>query len=467
MFISITSSKPPAANLGYILHKNPDAVQEFAVSWGKVHVFYPESSEERCTAVILADVDPVALVRGRTGSMESGPLEHYINDRPYVASSFMSVAIARIFSSALRGVCNKNPELPGQPLPLEVKIAVVYARGGEQVIRKLFEPLGYKVDVVRHTLDEKFPEWGESSYYTLDLQCEKTVSELLTHLYVLLPVLDDEKHYWVGDDEVSKLMHRGEGWLSSHPEKKLIVERYLKHRHYLAREAFARLGDDESKENENQEGYKSPEDAIESRIPLKDLRYAGITEVLKAAGCRKIIETGCGEGRMLMVLAKDPFFTEIAGSDVSAKILEKAADKLDPERFSKARNGRVKLFQASLSYRDDRFRGYDALILPEVIEHLDPYAFSAFETNIFGYIKPAVVVVSTPNIEYNSLFESIPAGSLRHKDHRFEWTRAQFREWAEKTAAAYGYTVEFSGIGEEDPDLGAPTQMCVFYEVKK
>jgi 3' terminal RNA ribose 2'-O-methyltransferase Hen1 len=465
LFLSITNTKAPASDMGYLLHKNPDGVQSFDIPSGRVHIFYPENSENRCTLALLTDIDPVTLVRGRSGSEESGPLEHYINDRPYTASSFLSVAITKVFSSALNGTCNKRPELVSKPLSLEIKIAVVPCRGGEAVLRRLFEPLGYEVQVQRHPLDEKFPEWGDSLYYTVELKCEKTVSEMLTHLYVLIPVLDDDKHYWVGDDEVKKLLSRGEGWLSSHPEKKLIVERYLKHRNYLAKEAFERLGDSEQTIGAGEEAFSKDEIAIESKISLRESRYAKIIELLKERDSRKVLEIGCGEGRFLKCLSEDSYFTEISGMDVSARSLEKASKRLEPGRFASAKKNRVLLFQGSLSYRDERLMGYDAIVLPEVIEHLDPFAFSAFEINVFGFAKPGIIILTTPNIEYNALFENLPANVLRHKDHRFEWTREQFREWAEKIAGENGYEVVFYGVGEEDPKLGSPTQLCVFIKI--
>ena len=157
----------------------------------------------------------------------------------YAASSFLSVAIARTFGTAISGKSKERQELADTPLQLEAQITVLPCRGGEDLLRRLLEPLGYEVTAVRHALDEKFPDWGESSYYTVRLKGTICLSDLLTHLYVLIPVLDDDKHYWVGDAEVEKLLRHGEGWLRNHPERELITNRYLKHQKRLAREAFA------------------------------------------------------------------------------------------------------------------------------------------------------------------------------------------------------------------------------------
>lgn len=134
-----------------------------------------------------------------------------------------------IFGSALAGSCKSRPELPEAPLPLVARVASLPCRrGGEGFLRRLFEPLGYAVSATRHPLDPQFPEWGESPYFSAELSASVRLADLLSHLYVLIPVLDDEKHYWVSRDEVEKLLRHGAGWLAEHPEKEQIAARYLK-----------------------------------------------------------------------------------------------------------------------------------------------------------------------------------------------------------------------------------------------
>src|SRR5689334_5645742 len=247
MLLTITTTHQPATDLGYLLHKNPARLHSFALPFGEAHVFYPEANAERCTAALLLDVDPVGLVRNRRGPAgEGGTLEQYVNDRPYVASSFLSVAISRVLASAMGGRSKHRPELADTKLPFQARISVLPCRGGENFLRRLFEPLGYQVEGERHALDNNFPEWGSSSYFTVTLTGEVRLQDLLTHIYVLVPVLDNEKHYWVGDDEVEKLLRHGSGWLSSHPEKEEITRRYLKYRRDLARDALARLTEEEA-----------------------------------------------------------------------------------------------------------------------------------------------------------------------------------------------------------------------------
>jgi 3' terminal RNA ribose 2'-O-methyltransferase Hen1 len=422
VLLTLTTTHRPATDLGYLLHKHPDRVQRFSVPFGAAHVFYPEASEERCTAALLLEVDPVGLVR-RGGSAFA--LAQYVNDRPYVASSFLSVALTHVYKSALEGVCKERDA--DQRIPLVAELPVV---PGGALVARLFEPLGYVVDT---------DELG--GYVSLTLTATTRLADLLRHLYVLLPVLDDEKHYWVDESEIEKLQRRGEGWLPTHPERELIARRYLKHQRRLYDSVLATFEDDDPRE-----------EALEEKVSLRDQRLGSVQAVLKASGARRVLDLGCGAGALLQRLARDGY-DEVVGVDVSAAALEKADRRL---------KGAVKLIQSPLTYRDKRLQGYDAAALVEVIEHFDPPRLQAAEQNVFASARPRTVVVTTPNAEYNRIWETLPAGRFRHSDHRFEWTRAQFAEWAAGVAERHGYRVRHLPIGPEHPEAGPPTQMAVF-----
>jgi 3' terminal RNA ribose 2'-O-methyltransferase Hen1 len=460
MLLTLTLTRPPATDLGYLLHKHPERVQRFELPFGAAHVFYPEATEERTTAALLLDVDPVGLIRR---GVRFARLDQYVNDRPYVASSFLSVALSRVFGTALAGTCNARPELPDALLPLEARLAVVPIAGGEEVARRVFEPLGYRLDLVQHPLDEQFPEWGASRYFTLHLRGEVRLRDLLTHLYVLVPVLDAQKHYWIGRDEVDKLLARGEGWLGSHPHRELIVNRYLKHQRPLAREALEQLlADEEPAPDEELDEREAEEEAVEEPMRLNEKRHGAVVAALRAAGARSVLDLGCGNGKLLRALLEDPRFERVVGVDVSHAALQTARDRLRLDRMPPRLRERIELFQTALTYRDRRLEGFDAAALVEVVEHLDAPRLRSFERVVFGHARPKTVVVTTPNREYNAKFEGLPAGELRHRDHRFEWTRAELEAWAGAVAAAHGYGVRFVPIGPEDAELGPPTQMAVF-----
>jgi 3' terminal RNA ribose 2'-O-methyltransferase Hen1 len=462
VLLTITTTAAPATDLGFLLHKHPERVQEVELSFGKAHVFYPEATEARCTAAVLLEVDPVALSRGRRESGR-GPLEPYVNDRPYVASSFLSVALSRVLGTALSGRCEKRPELVDRALPLEARLAVLPCRGGETILRRLFEPLGYEVAVVRHVLDPRFPGWGDSPYFTVTLRAGRPLHELLTHLYVLVPVLDDEKHYFVGDDEVEKLLRQGEGWLAAHPERELIARRYLKHQKGLTRDALAQLVDEGAEDPDaTAEVQAVEEEQVEERVSLAEARTGAVLAVLRGEGAKSVLDLGCGEGRFLRTLLKEPSIERIVGLDVSHRVLERAAERLRLEQMPERRRERLTLLHGSLTYRDKRLEGFDAAAVIEVIEHLELVRLRAFERVLFEFARPRVVVVTTPNVEYNVHFTDLPAGRFRHRDHRFEWTRAEFQAWARGMAERFRYDVKFLPVGPDDPATGAPTQMGVF-----
>jgi 3' terminal RNA ribose 2'-O-methyltransferase Hen1 len=460
MLITLSTTHRPATDLGFLLHKNPSRLHRIDVAFGEAFVVYPEATEERCTAALVVDVDTVGLVRKREG------LAQYVNDRPYAASSFLSVALRTAFATALAGRSKDRPELVGVAMPLEIRLPAVPCRGGESILRQLFEPLGYTVDAKQLPLDPHFPEWGGSRYFDLTLTANVTVHDALSHVYVLIPVLDSEKHYWVGDDEVDKLLRHGEGWLAAHPHRNAIARRYLKHKKALVREAVERLvAEDPVEAEEKEEAKEQEETVIEKKISLNEQRLTAVVETLKRLGATSVADLGCGEGRLLRELMKERSLQKVAGMDVSTRALEIARDKLHADRLPPRVAERLALFQGSLMYRDKRLREYDAATAVEVIEHLDPPRLAAFERVVFGETKPRVLIVTTPNVEFNVRFESLPAGRLRHRDHRFEWTRAEFLAWAARMAAAYGYAFSWEAVGAVDEEVGPPTQMGVF--VKK
>ena len=466
MLLTISTTHSPATDLGYLLHKHPSRIQSFELSFGQAHVFYPEASTERCTAALLLDVDSVGLIRRPRGQfVENFALAQYVSDRPYVASSFLSVAIARVFGSALSGRSKERPELAETAMPLSAKLAILPCRGGEKLLRRLFEPLGYTVTTEHQALDTQFPQWGQSRYFTVTLENTCRLSELLTHLYILIPVLDDEKHYWVDEAEIEKLSKHGNDWLIAHPEQEAIVRRYLKHQHRLTREALAQLREEDAQETDGAD--QAQEEQVEERMGLNEIRLRRVTEVLKQCGARRVLDLGCGEGNLLSRLLAEKQFEEIVGMDVSYRALKIAQKRLHHDPLPEKQKERIRLFQGSLGYRDKRLSEYDAAAVVEVIEHLDLPQLTVFEQVLFEFASPRTVVLTTPNIEYNVKFENLQAGNYRHKDHRFEWTRDEFQSWAAGVAKRFGYAVAFHPIGPESEDVGPPTQMVVFTRNRK
>ncbi|GHJ12115.1 3' terminal RNA ribose 2'-O-methyltransferase Hen1 [Micromonospora sp. AKA38] len=474
MLLTLTTTHRPATDLGHLLVKHPDRVQSFDLPAGTAHVFYPEADEARCTAALLVEVDPLKLGGGRGRRQSTSPegftLGQYVNDRPYAASSLLSSALTKVFRSALRGESRDRPELAATDLPLTVRVPVLRCRGGAELAVRVFAPLGWTVTATPVPLDETYPDWGDSRYVDLTLTGTLRLADALNHLYVLLPVLDDAKHYWVAPDEVDKLLRAGSGWLADHPERGLITRRYLAHRRALAGAALARLAElrlaDEPSADDSVDPGAAEDapagDADPRRTSLAVRRREAVLAALRDSGASRVLDLGCGGGALLTALAADRRFTEVVGVDVADRSLAMAARRLRLDRLPERQRDRIHLRQSALTYRDDRLRGYDAAVLMEVVEHLDPPRLPALEDAVFGHARPGTVVVTTPNVEYNVRYEGLAPGRFRHADHRFEWTRPEFAAWVARVAAAHGYTATIGGVGDDDPEVGSPTQLAVF-----
>lgn len=462
MLLTISTTHQPATDLGFLLMKHPDNVHVTDLPFGRATIFYPEATDERCTAALTLEIDPVELVRGK--GTAAGLQDQYVNDRPYAASSLLSVAMGRALNTAMGGRSKHRQELAETPIPVEARVVPLPARGGGgALVERLFRPLGYEVACETIGMDPAHPEWDNSPYLEMRLTGRARVADLLNHLFVLIPVLDNSKHYFIGEDEVAKLLRKGEGWLDQHPERELIVSRYLKGFKSLVRAAHRGLDETvEAEEAEESLARDAAEEALEKPFRLNDQRMARVTEVLKGLGAASVVDLGCGEGRLLRELLKHRGFTRIVGVEVAPRVLATAAERLRLDNMPDLQRRRIELLQGSLVYRDDRLKGFDAAAIIEVIEHMDAERLPSFEQAVFGHARPGAVVITTPNADYNALFPNLPAGKFRHPDHRFEWSRQEFEHWAESLARAHGYDVRFEGIGIADPDLGTPTQMGVF-----
>jgi 3' terminal RNA ribose 2'-O-methyltransferase Hen1 len=459
VLLTITTTCAPATDLGYLLHKHPDRLQSFAVSAGQAHVFYPEATATTCTAALLLETDPVALVRGARAKHTDVALGQYVNDRPYAAGSMLAVALKEAFRTALTGRCEARPELAAAAIPLAIRVPALRCRGHAALADQVFAPLGWHVEARSEPLQPA--EWGDSPYLDLRLTGELRLADALNHLYVLLPVLDDAKHYWVSTDEVDKLVRAGGGWLAGHPAKELITRRYLSHQRKLTISALTRLAEADDTDPDELDNAVTEEETEKPR-PLNVQRREAILATLKDIGARRIGDFGCGSGVLTRELLADRAIEHVVAVDVSGRALSLAARYLHLDRMPEPQRDRLEIFQSSLLYRDDRLAGLDAAVLMEVIEHVDPSRLAALERVVFGFAAPGTVLVTTPNAEYNVHYDNLQPGAVRHRDHRFEWTRAEFAAWASQAARNYGYQVRFAPVGPEHPDSGPPTQLAVF-----
>jgi SAM-dependent methyltransferase len=485
MLITLTCHAPNAPDIGYLFGKNPASLFAREFSGGRVLVFYPEVTDDHLTIALLTEIDPIALVRTASGAHG---LDQYVNDRPYVASSLTSVALNVAFGSALGGKSRERPERVNEVLRWEVSLPVVACDAGEEFITRIFAPLGYEVTVERLPLDLAFPAWGSSNLYTIRLSGAQTVQAVLSHLYVLLPVLDNAKHYYIEASETEKLLRHGGAWLAAHRDRRLITRSYLRYHRPLVTSALSRLaslaleeGNEESVE-ETEADADTPEETAEEtaddvtpgetgetrptsarKTPnLHTQRLEAVMEAIRAANATSLVDLGCGEGRLLTLALKERSLKRILGMDVSSYALSHARRYLHLDDMPSAQRERIEVVQGSLLYRDKRLEGFDVAALVEVVEHLDPPRLGVMERVVFAYARPRRVIVTTPNHEYNVHWEALGEEKLRHRDHRFEWTRAEGQAWAEHVAKAFGYGFEWREIGPADEALGAPSQMVIF-----
>ncbi len=456
MLLSITTTHQPATDLGHLLHKHPERLQSFSMnfgplSYGQVHVFYSEAIAQRCTAVLLLDIDPIG--RGKSAFAKESVLNQTISDRPYTASSFLSLAMLKVLRTAMLGRSTDRPDLAATAIPITVNIPVLPCRGGETLLQQLFEPLGY--EVTGQSVCE------DTIYLSATLKNTVRIKDLLCHLCVLIAALDDEKHDWLRAEEIDKVWQQGEGWIDDHPLKSVILQRYEKLGSRCVDTAIARLEEDDRFDIEAAQRERDWQ-VIAAKKPnhLNQQRLTAVIEVLNQRGAKNVVDLGCGEGELLQRLSEESSLKKITGVEVSSTALAKAQKRLSIAELNE-QPSRVQLLRGSAVYQDKRLKGCDAVTIVEVIEHIDCDRLPAFEHVVFEFIQPATVIVTTPNIEYNGLYP-VPANSLRDSDHRFEWTRPEFQRWAKGVSQKYGYTVEFQSIGSEYPEVGSPTQMGVF-----
>ena len=489
MQLDITLTATPedtyiASDLGYLLHKNPTRVFARSLSAGMARVFYSEVSDQCCTAVLHLSVDPIALVRGKN-KQNSGLLDQYVNDRPFVANSLLSVAINKCYAQSLSGKSKERQALADTRLPLSVRVGPIACGDANALVGKLFEPLGYTWQLA---VDDASAEHGLSC---LCLTIKATLCDVLNHLYTLIPVMDNAKHWWVDESEIDTLLAKGGQWLSQHPHRELITRRALKHRRDLAEVMLDRLAQLDGSADGVNIGQVVNSDAVSSLptrdakattanalsvdtattdsntvttrpVRLHDQRLDRVADILAQRNVNRVLDIGCGEGKLVRRLLKHPGFTEIIGVDPSLRSLKKAHESFYLDETSEGVSDRLTFQLGSMTYADRRLRGFDAATLVEVIEHIDPARLVALRRNLFGDARPTLVIITTPNADYNAMYESLTAGEYRHDDHRFEWTRAEFAQWCGQVAKDFDYQFEIEPLGPVNEDVGAPSQLVIF-----
>ncbi|MDR6727054.1 3' terminal RNA ribose 2'-O-methyltransferase Hen1 [Paenibacillus amylolyticus] len=479
MHLILQASGADAAVVSHLLAKNPNNIYDRTDKGVRVRMVYTRATSSETEVLIHAEPDPVDLVRG---SPDGYDITQYINDREFVTSSLFCSYIRSALGTALNGKPKEEyTKWVEHPFDLQLSFGPVASDLPDRVVEELFSHLGYAVTLEREELSYSFDLKKRSSVRRIILRGQETVQNALRQLFLLIPVLDNYKHYFISEDEIDKIKRYGDGWLETHPHKELIVKRTLRFaeliRKYESKEGVLSSPDNKPLSPEKVEDGRdvltegsieaSTEASTDGRtddppVRLNELRYRAITDVVaRLPHRRRIVDMGAGEGKLSARLAT------IAGVESILAVEPSGQSRLRAmERFAKL-EGRHGVFAmpepiiGSLFYFDEQMQHQDVMILCEVIEHIEAYRLDGIMNTLLQEYQPEVLIVTTPNKEYNDVY-AMEQESFRHHDHRFEWTRAELAERCVEWSAGTNYTYTIQGIGEQVEGYGQPTQMIIF-----
>lgn len=445
MLFKITTKNRDPNDLSFLLHKHHAKIHNVETRHGQAIVFFSEKSYDVTSCCVTMEIDSIGLTkRFDHGNGQIG-LDAYVNDSPYSYSQIMNSAVRKVFGTTLTGVCKMKPELSSLEIDFEILLTPVRVPSKDLVVN-LFEPLGYDITMSDHSKYSKNVDFGLNPYVSIKLKKKGVLSLILSHINVLLGAIDTRRVNEINDDEIESLVNRSISWINEHPKKEFLLQRLLKKKkHVLA----AKLMLDPNSEETKAEGEFAP------RRRLNDDRHDKIVEIVKSLKPKKLLDLGCGEGNFLKKIANEDI-EKITGVDSFIEVLRWAKRKTEGYK-------NINLVQSGLTYHDKRLQGYDTATLIEVIEHNDHERLKLIIDNIFGHMSLDNIIISTPNIEYNVIYNVI---GFRHNDHRFEMTRKEFNDWAENIGLTYKYFVSFDGAGEVSSDHGQPTQIAIFRKIK-
>lgn len=445
MQLTIRATGQDAKVISYLLAKNPNNLYERSVNGHFIRMFYSQFAEEEVEVTFFVTPDPIGLSSNQS---EIYDITSYINDREFVVSSIFCTFLRTALGTALNGKPKEDYiSWVNHSFPLEFSFGPLASNLSNLEIEELFQPLGYEVAITYGEVNYRVNIKKKSTARYITLKGLTTLQKGLRQLFVLIPVLDNYKHYYIDEKEIEKIERYGEGWLDTHPQRQFILKQALRFKEVYS------LVERQSEEKQNTE--------VEQKVRLNDLRYEKIIQKVNEFKNRDtIVDLGSGEGKLSVKLGfvdgvKEILAVEPSESE-SIKALKRFEKVQEKENFVMP-----KQIIGSLFYYDERLKNKDIIILCEVIEHIDAYRLPKIMRTILHDYRPKVLLITTPNKEYNEVYQ-LGDGAHRHSDHRFEWTREEFSDWCETQSEASEYNVTFDGIGEEHELYGYPTQMCIF-----
>ncbi len=441
MQLTIRATGPNVKILSYLLAKNPNNRYERSNNGHLVRMFFSEFSDDNVEVTFFVTPDSIEMSRN---SSETYDITSYINDREFVVSSIFCTLIRSAIGTALNGKPKEEyASWVNHRFPFDIEFGPIASNLSDQEIVELFEPMGYKVRIAYGDADYQVKLKEKSTARYISLTGLVTLQNALRQLFVLIPVLDDYKHYYIDEKEVEKLQRYGEGWLENHSSRDFIMQKSIRFK-----ELYSLVGMEE------------PLLPKGSKTRLNELRYQKIIEYIKCLPDKeKVVDLGAGEGKLSVQVGFVAGVKEILAVEPSEMERLKANKRFE-EVDEKQNFITPTTMMGSLFYYDERLLGKDVMILCEVIEHIDQERLPKIMTTILQIYKPKALIITTPNKEYNQVYELEEA--YRHNDHRFEWTRQEFKNWCNSQSRNVPYEVIFDGVGEEHERYGHPTQLCMF-----
>lgn len=442
MQLTIHAKGENAGNLSYFLGKHPDRPFTRETKYGKVEAKFLHYRQNEVIFYITFHPNGLSLVK----ESDFHQLEDYINDREFSLSSIFLTNIRH----SIGYVLSDEKEGITENMHFSVSLSPLSTRLPDHAITELFEPLGYDVSIEKIESDYTF-DVDSGRVVSLTLTSQTNVVDVFRHLYVLIPIMDNYKHYDIDSNEAEKLLRFGAKWLEQHPKREFITRRFVGYRKGLANDVLSTFEPKEKELTNNEEP--------EVKTPLGKLRYSAFADKVKELPIQSVVDMGAGEGRLVELLVQNEQLTEILACEPTVNGLDRMKRLISILERKKKVRVKPSIIQSSLFYRDERLLHKDALILCEVIEHIERERVDQVLSTILSYYQPTYFIFSTPNYEYNDIYGL--EGALRHNDHRFELTRKEFHSLVERHANENNYSFDIIGIGEEHTELGFPTQMAV------
>ncbi|MEM6272534.1 MAG: hypothetical protein AAF998_24190 [Bacteroidota bacterium] len=455
--IRIAGESPEA--LAPLTERFSDEVHEVALPHGKAILFYPELSPGAAELALLMDLDPLSPIDiERPFSVLAHGRAQTVNDRAYTASAFLAQAIIVAFAELIESAPAASATAAIYPLRLSVSTVT----GAPATLTHLLAITDLACEI-REAPPETNRAAGEfASPVDIVLTGNANLAAVLLRLALVLLAVDPEKEYWLGQPLVDALWQTGQATLTE-AETAILAPEFFRMRPQTFNVMVKRIAiNDPEDPSVAFDRAQAAMIAREAPLELTEKRHELIESVLLHAEAQSVLDLNPGDGHLTARLLRQPGITRVTNLDVDYKAIQRSANYLNQFGLTPEEVQKVTLYPGSPLYRDPRSRGHDAVVLAEWMQMVPRTRLNGLEMSIFHYVQPATAIFTTPNAEYNRLLPDLAPGGKRHAFHHFEWTRAEFKTWAEPVAEKFACTIEILPIGPPHPEWGAPNQMAVF-----